>query len=819
MIDGTAPKWLWAAGLWLACVSRALPAPPLCETRETASPANDECVGVNPPPLLWPAANGKEVRYAVRLAQDPQFPPGQTIGAEGLRWAMFNAHQKLAPGTWHWQVGTSSPAESPPRWSAVFRFQVGAQARPFVTPPAERMLAACPAAHPRALAAADQLPELRRRLAALQVIETYARQADRCVKARLPDLHKAQPKQEGDDAYQRKNFAKWASKAFAGDLAEAAAWLAPAYLATGQRRYAEALIERGLFIAELDPAGVTAPAVSDFADGSCMRVMALAYDTCYDLLSPAQRAKLCAAMQARAGRFYAHAENRLETKLASAHIWQHILMEFTEVALAARGDLPDADRWLAYVYELWLNRFPVLGGDDGGWAEGISYFGTNSETLLFLPGLWGRLTGVSFFDHPWYRQAPYFHLYVWPPGSASDGFGDGAERDDPPRPDRGVLFAALAGQLGNPHARWYADRVLADKPAVPAGPLLTWRGLTLPAVEHPAPRPPTDLPLARAFRDVGIVSMHTDLTDVTRDLMIGFRSSSYGAYNHAHACQNAFNLNFGGRRLFANSGYYIAYGDEHFRGWYTHTRGHNCVLIDGQGQAGSVAGYGSVERFLTGREISYCLGDASHAYGDAGLTRFRRHLALLRPNVVVVYDELAADHPAQWSWLLHSPHTLVAAGPQITVQTPTADARASVFGSTPLHISIDDRFDPPAVNWRGKKAAQEVIDYPNQWHATAQPAARCPRMRYLAALQIAAPGELAPPPVERDGRGRLEVGPWRISAEVDATRPASLLIERVDGQAALAADHPPFAVGGRSYECPPAGAVLIEAGGEPAYAK
>ena len=67
--------------------------------------------------------------------------------------------------------------------------------------------------------------------------------------------------------------------------------------------------------------------------------------------------------------------------------------------------------------------------------------------------------------------------------------------------------------------------------------------------------------------------------------MVAFRSSPYGAFNHMHACQNGFNILYGGERLFSNSGYYLTYGDAHFKGWYTATRGHNSVLIDDQGQA------------------------------------------------------------------------------------------------------------------------------------------------------------------------------------------------------------------------------------------
>lgn len=796
--------------LFISCVLAV--AAPLAEIRSVTNPANDERVHINPPPLLWPAAKERSARYSIRLSQDASFPAASTLAADGIRWAMFNPHVKLATGTWYWQYAATTGGDKQPVWSPVFRFRVEPGIREFVTPTAEKMLAAVPAQRPRVMADPKELASLRKRLAEAQITQEYSRRADRYLNGKLPDLARAQPKQKGANIFEDKNFAKWASKAFAGNLAEEITWLMPAYLATGEDRYRQDILRRGLFVADLGPNGVTAPNVSDFADGSCMRALAYAYDACYDVMTPAQRTQLREAMLARGGRFFQRTVNRLETQVASAHIWQHILMEFTEMALAVRGDQPEADAWLAYAYELWVNRFPVLGGDEGGWGEGISYFGTNMDTMLFMPSLWGRLTGVNFFDHPWYRNVPCFHMYVWPAGSASDGFGDGAEHGGPPPANRGVFFQALASQSGDPVTRWYADRLLGDKADSVLDALLTWRRLSLASPGRLLEsKPPTNLPQSRAFRDTGIVSMHTDLADASRDLMVGFRSSPYGAYNHAHACQNAFNLNFAGQRLFANSGYYIGYGDPHFTGWYTQTRAHNCVLIDHKGQAGKLDGYGAILRFLDGRQISYCQGDASNAYPGTGLMRFRRQLVMLRPNVVVVYDELAADHPADWSWLLHCPAKLAADGQRLTANTSTAKAQATFFGPGPLTTSIDDRFDPPAVNWRGKKASGEVAEYPNQWHATVRPAEKSLRMRFLAILQVERPDGPPLQPPAMDAQGQIRIGPWRIEATLDVARSASLLVSREDGRAALAADHASISVGGRQYEVPPAGAILIEA--------
>src|SRR3546814_8877461 len=93
--------------------------------------------------------------------------------------------------------------------------------------------------------------------------------------------------------------------------------------------------------------------------------------------------------------------------------------------------------------------------------------------------------------------------------------------------------------------------------------------------------------------------------------------------------------------------------DPHRTGWYQHTKSNNSLLIDGAGQPYSVEAYGWMPRFLQGEEMAYVLGDASAAYSSAetgddyGLKKFHRHLLLLKPDIIVVYDELVADHPAK----------------------------------------------------------------------------------------------------------------------------------------------------------------------------
>ncbi|MHC4496798.1 MAG: heparinase II/III family protein, partial [Planctomycetota bacterium] len=427
------------------------------------------------------------------------------------------------------------------------------------------------------------------------------------------------------------------------------------------------------------------------------------------------------------------------------------------------------------------------------------------------------LTGVDFFSHPWYRNTIYYMLYTWPPNSVSDCFGDGGERKGLIPLSRLAFADVLGKRFNDPCAAWYVDKSLeAMKTGLENDSSLRWHRLrdgTGNTVDCGTKN--FDLTQAQLFGDIGIVAMHTNLADTTNNLMLAFRSSPYGSFNHAHADQNAFNVIFGGKRLFSNTGYYISYGDAHFKGWYKHSRGHNTVLIDGRGQGvDTTEAYGTVRRYSHGRRITYCMGDASNAYGDAGLTCFRRHLVLLRPSTVVIYDELEADHPAEWSWLLHSPNIIStdASSTHLTASNENGRARVDVLGSVPLNFEIDNRFDPPALNWRKRTSDGKLIEYPDQWHVTVSPANKASKMRYLAVMQIrnAADAETFDEPA-RPGDGSIRIGPWSISGELDTSAPAALEIQHQNGETALAVDKPYVNVGGKRHGSgDKGGGVLVE---------
>jgi hypothetical protein len=757
--------------------------------RTDAAPRNNVAVDRNPPSLLWPAARGKNVRYSVRLSQGQRFPKNGTLAETGLPWAMFTPADALAPGTWYWQVGVSARGKL--NWSSTHQFVVTASTRRTHLPPAESILEHAASIRPRLLPTRESLRNVRS-AKSQDLAQKLTAQTGHLLGQELPD--DATPPSHGDDEYKQMKFARWESRGLAANQASAIEDLLCAGHLNGDNRFVDEAVRRARNVASWDPDGFTNPVISDFADASCMRAMALAYDTEYQHLSGQDRRRLREAMTVRCRRFYEASINNVEVRLFGGHLWQHLLTEFFEAALALLGEVPEARTWCRYIYELWVARFPLIGGEDGGWANGPKYFGTNVETLILMTDYFDRLGANTFYRAPWFRNASRFLSYVWPPGSENDGFGDGTELEDVPSATHVHWMDHLGHRFADQDAIDYAARWREFDPPGQIGARLSLLSLNWTPPSRPKPR---TFPKAIRFQDTGLISAHTSLEKVDRNLTVAFRSSPFGSFNHMHSCQNAFNVFYGGERLFANSGYYVAMADDHAKSWYKDTRGHNTILIDGKSQKRGPEGYGWIPRFIDGDRISYWVGDASNAYGDAGLLRYRRHVSLLHPNVVVVYDDLVADHEAEWTWQLHAHQKLTYNKRESVFRSNTSRAKATLtFASSAKHtVQVGDTFDPPALNWGKKdyKGAGAPEIFPQRWHAQVRTDVTS-AVRFLSIISVG-PKPLLVRPVS----GGFRVGQWTVEAEMDAAIPASMIIRRAKDTVVLSVDTPAIESGGKTY--------------------
>ena len=240
------------------------------------------------------------------------------------------------------------------------------------------------------------------------------------------------------------------------------------------------------------------------------------------------------------------------------------------------------------------------------------------------------------------------------------------------------------------------------------------------------PKAPTDLPQARYFRDIGWVAMHSALAD-PQEIMLFFKSSWYGSFNHSHADQNHFVLNAFGEALAIDSGYYYQYGGEHDNGWLRQTKAHNDILVGGQGQPiHDLNAEGRITAFVHGDEFDYAVGDAATAYAGL-LERFDRHVLFVRPSYFVIFDSLRAAKPNTFTWCLHALEQMRLEEASLEASIDRGDAHLLVRFAEPraLRFAQTDQFDVPTV---------DAEKYPNQWHLQATTVDEAQDGFFLAAL-------------------------------------------------------------------------------------
>ena len=269
---------------------------------------------------------------------------------------------------------------------------------------------------------------------------------------------------------------------------------------------------------------------------------------------------------------------------------------------------------------------------------------------------------------------------------------------------------------------------------------------------------------------------------------------------------------------------------------YRHSRAHNTILVNGIGQPYSTKGYGNIARVMGGKHITYCLGDASKAYsgitddplwtaafeaahieqtpqngfGTTPLTKYRRHILMLHPNIILLYDELEASEPVRWDWLLHSPTRFYIDPSQQMVTTTNTDKNfntvTQLFSEHPFSLVQTDQFVVPPT-------AVPDPRYPNQWHLTATFNSNS-KTRILTIIQVT-PADKQVHIVRRNGNS-FQCGDWNIVAELNTVQPASLLISNRKNQAVFSYGSNNPLLGGETYprEHPQSSLLYDEINGE-----
>lgn len=531
-------------------------------------------------------------------------------------------------------------------------------------------------------------------------------------------------------------------------------------------------------------------------------VLATGLDYLWETLAPSRREVLVAALVARALEFHALSVQQALRDPLDSHAIMYGPPGMLQAALALYHHRPEAEDWLEDVLQYFTAAFPGYGGEDGGWGQGFGYGdGVHQATLHTLYAG----TGLNLFATPWGRNNGRFMMYFQPPYGSCPNFGDAGYNR--PKALQKQVMAAYARIHQNPYYQWHADQI--EVPATPPGAYQLSLHLKWPPA--PPARPPRDLPQALHMRDIGWAALHSDLAEGRSNVMVQFKSSPFGSFSHSHADQDSLVLEAFGRPLLIDSGYYPWYGSPHDLSWTRQTRAHNALLVNHKGQGvWNKAACGRIFAFASSADIDYVAGDATPAYQHPSLTtdttsyhlrkdihapielcayyegveRIRRHLVFVRPDTLVILDEVQTRFPASVQFPLHAlhPFALDAERRQAQVINGEALARIHFLGTDPCALSQTDQFTvPPELG-----LAQSN---PEQWHLCADYAATLQHRHLLTAIQVCRAGQEGQLPavslLEEAGVAGVQVGSATVRFQLTAETPrVSCSATRPDGTTA-----------------------------------
>lgn len=744
--------------------------------RETPYPQVEHDLFINPCPLLVPYKEKKSEYLQFQLSMDKNFR-GNTILSKPVRWCFFNPHRELEEGIWYWRFRSVDKRGKKMDWSKTYSFTVKDDIPVFVTPQYDTFKKKLPNSYPRLYNFFnDNLENVRANITSHKEYKDLMGRANAGLRADYSKL---------ENPYEK-----------AGEISKSCNFMHQAYMMTGEKKYLDKMLNDARILLAY-PAGKEI-FNNDFYCGSLMFLFTHVYDAGYYLLTKSERKQIENILEIISEKFHSpYDEGYEENHIFDNHFWQSGYRETLQMALILHDKNKKEEETLEYCYELWTARAPASGFNrDGIWHNGVGYFNTNIKTLCYVPTLFEYYTGFDFFQHPWYKEAGKGMVYTWPPKSLSAGFGDGSQIGTDTGRQRTSFADFLARKTGDKYAAWYAQQLQNFYGDFEQRMYrMVWEQDYNDTV---CVLPNSDVK-AVWFKDCGEMSVHSDLTGYNNNLMLSFRSSPFGSGSHTLADQNSFNLSFRGEPVYRTTGYYLHFSDPHNLLSYRHTRAHNTILIDGIGQPFTTRAYGNIVRMLGGDNISYCVGDASNAYcglseypmwienfknsgveqsiengfGNTPLTLYRRHIMMLHPDKVLIYDEMEASKPVSWDWLLHSPVKFDIDEDNMILTTKNNKknftAVAQLFCSQNGNFSQTDKFVVPP----DMKLNKYKLQLPNQWHLTAK-FGKCNKNRILTIIQICADGKTKDE-VMREG-DILNCGDWVIKAELNPENPVELVV-------------------------------------------
>jgi hypothetical protein len=441
--------------------------------------------------------------------------------------------------------------------------------------------------------------------------------------------------------------------------------LAMAYVISGDSKYLEAAQAWALASCGYKTWGLGRIDGMDLAAGHQLFGLGIVYDWCHEDLEETARNTIRDTMVRRGTAMFEGAVTR-KTYWGRSYLQNHLWVNacgLSVAGLAVFDENEDAELWVGFALDKFSRTMDAL-GEDGASHEGVGYWEYGVEYLLKFMNLARRLLGVNLYRHDWWRNTAFYPLYLSLPRGAWTRSNSIVDIADCPRghwygPD--YLLRGLAREFRDPQAQWLAQETdAADVTSAGASWLnLVWYDPAVAAV------PPVELPTLRHFDDMDIVSARSDWTG--EESLVVVKCGPF----IGHKAVQEFTYDPGGGHVHPDAGHFVLFGagewlvrDDGYRAKWTGQ--HNTLLIDGRGQLGeghqwfegavplAARSRPRILKAASSAALDHIVGDATDAYpSELELERFHRHLLFLKPDVLIVADDIRLKEPKKLELRFH----------------------------------------------------------------------------------------------------------------------------------------------------------------------
>ena len=616
------------------------------------SPSHAYPAAVNPPSFNWPE-NIAARQYKLELKN---LSSGQQWVWERVNSPMQLSFE-LAPGQYQWRLATISD-EAPDEVSQWVEFQITEDLPSYVAPTANELFEKCDG-HEQWLMYFDQDIESVR----AQCDDIYPKLKHTATLAvptseiSFPDHYRRGQEEGKREAIA--NVRKWIDR----DLVTHALL----YRIWGEQEHGLEAMRRLLQFAQWSvegPASLLRPCTwGDEVGCSLARNLFLVYHWLSPLLNESEKGFFLRPMLVRIARQIVERLSQDNFKQHPGHSHTSRLPAYlglAGLALYREHDRDECEQWLNDALEIYRGVLPFYGGIDGSWVEGPFYASTYSKWHhpFFLSV--ERISGFSFYEHPFYRNFINFARDFIAPEQDVHPFGDGfwCRRDGKEWPgffsqNPLRIYAARFGDETDLQQSQALEDAIVDYRLHLLDVVPTIKQIAFEAAVKN--KKPSDQKAA-GQRDLDHYFPHAGLGKLTRQrLSLYYRASAFGNSSHRHGDQGNIGFFDNGVGILVPTGSFgYRFGSKHHREWTRQTIAHNLPLVDQRGQKlDDQSAVGHVVNSNAEPTYHAITLDLSESYA-APLEGFLRTLVLVESYGLIVVDSIALSEEKGLNWRLHS---------------------------------------------------------------------------------------------------------------------------------------------------------------------